>query len=139
MYYKIVYQDMIIDALANPTWVIWLGRSGRFLATDPNTANGVVMRDGSGVYNLVGKGLFVNYTEPFKTVSVVEITEEEYENLMSQIVDGNGGDIENHEPSEMEVLQKRVEDLEEYARRLSINNDSFAEQLEATKILLGVE
>ncbi len=139
MFYKIVFNDMIIDAIRNPVWVIWLGRSGRFLNTDPGTANGIVGRDGSTVYNIAGKGLFVNYTEQFKTVAVVEITEDEYENIMSQITGDSDTEIENHEPTEIEVLQKKVAELEEYTKEVSVRNNNIAEQLEATKILLGVE
>ncbi len=139
MFYKIVFNDMIIDAIRNPVWVVWLGRSGRFVDTDPGTANGIVSRDGSCVYNITGKGLFVNYYDQYKTVSVVEITEDEYEKLMSQITTGESGEIENHEPTEIEVLQKKVAELEEYARGVSVRSDGLAEQLEATKILLGVE
>ena len=138
MFYKIVFNDMIIDVIRNPVWVIWLSRSGRFLNTDPGTANGVVSRDGSTVYNIIGKSSFVNYTNQFKTVDVVEITENEYNNLMSQIT-GENIEVENHEPTEIEILQKRVADLEAYTRDVSVCNNNLAEQLEATKILLGVE
>lgn len=139
MFYKIVFNDMIIDAVSDPVWVIWLKRAGRFQQTDRSTANGVVMRDGSGVYNIAGKGTFTGYDEPFKTVSVVEITEPEYESLMAQITTGADGEIENHEPTETEILQQRIDELGQLINDVAFRGDGLAEQLEAAKILLGVE
>lgn len=139
MFYKVVYNNMIIDAIADPVWVIWLSRSGRFLATDPVTANGVVKRDGSCVYNLSDKPIFENYQDPFKTVSVVEITQDEYDALMAQITPETGSGVENQEPDEIEVLRNKIIELEQYAMNVSLKSDGLAEQLEATKILLGVE
>ena len=58
---------------------------------------------------------------------------------MKNKITGENTEVENHEPTEIEILQKKVADLEEYTRDVSVRNNNLAEQLEATKILLGVE
>lgn len=97
MYYKIVYDFIVIDIISNPRWVRWLKNSRRFLFTDPTSANGLVSSDGSCVFNLENRGAFDGYKENYKTVSFVEIPENEYNYLKSQItektIDADGVEI----------------------------------------------
>ncbi len=97
MFYKIIYDKLIIDVLNNPRWVLWLKRTCRFLASEITTANGVMSSNGLEVYAIDYKGGFENHPEPYKTVKVVEITEAEYNHIRAQIsdkvLDGNGNEI----------------------------------------------
>lgn len=98
MYYKIVYKNIVVDIVENPRWVIWARRCRRFLLTDITTANGIVSSDGSEVFHIDGKKIFINYPLRYKTVSVIEIGENEYLSIKSQItdktLDNNGNTIE---------------------------------------------
>ena len=97
MYCKIIYDSMVIDIISNPRWVVWLKKSGRFLPTDPMSANGIVSSDGLVVFNIGGRSVFDGYSEDFKTVSVVEISDNEYNCLKAQItdktIDANGAEV----------------------------------------------
>lgn len=97
MFFKIIYEKLIIDVLANPKWVLWLKRTQRFLASEITTANGVISSNGLEVYAIDAKGGFKNHPEPYKTVKVVEITEAEYNLIRSQItektLDGDANEI----------------------------------------------
>lgn len=87
MFYKVVYNNIIIDILKNPTWVLWLKNSKRFILSDIITANGVISSDKQSVYNLSNRGTFENTNEVHKSVSVVEITESEYNFIKAQLVE----------------------------------------------------
>ena len=87
MFYKVIYNNIIIDILKNPTWVLWLKNSKRFILSDIITANGVISSDKQSVYNLSNRGTFENTNEVHKSVYVVEITESEYNFIKAQLVD----------------------------------------------------
>lgn len=87
MFYKVIYNNIIIDILKDPTWVLWLKNARLFIMSDVVTANGVISSDKQNVYNLIHRGAFQNSYEQHKEVSVVEISEDEYNLLKEQIVD----------------------------------------------------
>lgn len=97
MFYKVIYNNIIIDILKDPTWVLWLKNARRFIMSDAVTANGVISSDKQSVYNLFHRGVFQGSDEQHKVVSMVEIDESEYSFLKAQIsdkpLDANGNVI----------------------------------------------
>lgn len=97
MFYKIIYDNIIIDAILNPTWVIWTPKTKRFFPTDIVAANGVVSSDSQEVYHIQGKTEFGNRRELSRDVVVVKIEEDEYNHLIetmpNAVVDENGNEI----------------------------------------------
>lgn len=96
MFYKVIYNNIIIDILNNPTWVRWLGRAARFILADSVSANGVVSSDGQSVYNLAMCGPFENTSDVYKSVTLIEVAESEYNFIKAQIVKSTlseGGEI----------------------------------------------
>lgn len=87
MFYKVIYKNIIIDILKNPTWVRWLSKSRRFILSDIISANGVISSDKNEVYNLIDRGVFENTNEEHKSVFMLKITESEYNFIKAQLTD----------------------------------------------------
>lgn len=87
MFYKTVYNHVVIDIIQDPNWVLWAKRSGRFVLTDETTANGMVSSSGNEVYHLDSTPEFENFQDEYRTVVAMEIGEAEYQSLKSQITD----------------------------------------------------
>ena len=87
MFFKVIYQNIILDILKNPTWVRWLKKSGRFISSDIVSANGVISSDKQSVYNIAARGVFENAREAYKSVTLVEIPESEYNDLNTKMTD----------------------------------------------------
>ena len=117
MFYKIVYEHIVIDIICNPHWVIWANKSGRFVLTDETSANGIVSSDGSEVFHLSGTKDFLNYQDDYKSVAVVEISEAEYLSLKAQITENaisESGDtlsIEQLIANKVEEMSQTCEDI----------------------------
>lgn len=114
-YYKLISNDKIIDALADPCWVKQIG--SLIVRCGPNDAIGVVSSDMSTIYHIASADTFTDGAE-HQDVYVADISEEEYEELVvllelgAEVPDG-GGDVEwnddppqEEEPSEDATLQE---------------------------------
>lgn len=123
--YKIIYNNIIIDVIEHPYYVRWIGRFMRPFPTDVTSANGIASSDGKTYYH-------VNTMPPFpsgqnyKTVSLVEITKEEYDTLSSQLIDKKI--IYEQEPTEVEKLRNTIEQLNNTINQLQYQNSSFLEE-----------
>lgn len=89
MFYKIIYDHIVIDIVKDPNWVLWLKKAKIFTLTDETTANGIVSSSGEEVYHLNDTEEFLNCGEDHKTVVVIQIDESEYSSLQSQITKEN--------------------------------------------------
>lgn len=88
MYFKILMDSVIVDALHDPTYVRWQEKNGIFIiARNIAKACGVVSSDGSTIYH--ANGLPDIPIEGYTTVSMVEITEDEYLIIREQLDTGN--------------------------------------------------
>ena len=84
MFYKILMDGVIVDALKNPRYVKWQERNQMLLVIGfPEKAYGVLSSDGSTAYHLEGYPEIP--VEGIPTVTMVEITEEEYTMLREQL------------------------------------------------------
>lgn len=113
MFYKIIYNRIVIDAISEPRWVIWIGQRKQFMLTDKSTANGVVSSDCSEVYHIEGKKSFDKRTEKSKTVSVRMIDESEYHAIMSQKIDA----IISESGSIISMAQLKSDKLNDISKR----------------------
>lgn len=87
MFYKILMDGVIVDAIKNPWYVRWQERSKMLLAIGfPEKAGGVLSSDGSTAYHL--DGLPEIPVDGIPTVSMVEISEEEYLTIREQLDEG---------------------------------------------------
>lgn len=120
MFYKVIYKNIVIDILNNPTWVRWLSKSKRFLPSDIICANGVISSDGQYVYNLIKRGEFDGETEPHKSVELIEIEQSEYNYIKSQITEktiaGNGNII-----SIEDIQSKKIEEMNRLCEQNIVN------------------
>lgn len=110
MFYKVIYEHVVVDIIAEPHWVIWASKSGRFVLTDETTANGIVSSKGDEVFHLGGTAEFVNFQGTYRTVSVMKIEETEYLSLKSQIVektiDENGAAV-----SLEQLIENKIDEM----------------------------
>ena len=100
--YKILYDNMTIDVVKRIKYCKYLQRSGRMLLTDAVSANGIVSSNGSEVYHLAGTP---SMPEGYKTVTILPISEEEYEYLTSLITKG--------EPIKEDLIKARENKISE--------------------------
>lgn len=84
MFYKVMYNNMVIDLLNEACWVRYLPNAQRFVATDSQAANGIMGSDHDTVYHIFGKPY--NFAKDLKTVEVVKIDALEYDRLQSQFM-----------------------------------------------------
>lgn len=84
MFYKIMYNNMVIDLLNEVCWVRYLPNSKRLVATDSQAANGVMGSDHNTVYHIFGKPY--TFANEVKTVEVVKIDALEYDRLQTQFM-----------------------------------------------------
>ena len=84
MFYKIMYNNMVIDLLNEVRWVRYLPNSKRLVATDSQAANGVMGSDHNTVYHIFGKPY--TFANEVKTIEVVKIDALEYDRLQTQFM-----------------------------------------------------
>lgn len=95
-YYKVISNDNIVDALADPVWVKQ-GDNNIIIRCDVKEAMGVVSSDMSTILHISGAKDFTDGNE-YSEVSVADITADDYEelkilfNLGAEVPD-NGGEI----------------------------------------------
>ena len=88
MYFKIIYNALVIDILDSVQYVRWLKRGKKFVKTEMTSANGILASDGINIYHVEGMPDF-NGMGNYKTVHMLQIEKEEYDKLKSQMVEGD--------------------------------------------------
>ena len=127
MAYKIVLNTTAVDAQSKLNYVYWQVKNHLLLVGRSDFANGIVSSDGSTVWHLDGYPEFPDGS--YETVKAVEITDEEYEELVKQLELGTVEEPEDPDTGEtvMSVQEMRSKSL------------TLEDELAAAKILLGVE
>lgn len=121
MYYKVIFDGSVIDALDGLQYVTQTRYSHGLIGTsDEAKAMGVLSSNCSEVWHV--DTMLEFYDGDYKTVRVVEISEDEYNELRDELaengmLDDDSG-IANEEPHEQESVAKspllrRVEELSE--------------------------
>lgn len=127
MAYKILLNTTVVDAQKNLNYVYWQVKNHLLLVGRSDFANGIVSSDGSTVWHLDGYPEFPEGS--YETVKAVEITDEEYEELVKQLEIGT---VE--EPEDTDTGETVMSAQEMRSKILSLEDE-----LAAAKILLGVE
>lgn len=127
MAYKIVLNTTVVDAQKNLNYVYWQVKNHLLLVGRSDFANGIVSSDGSTVWHLDGYPEFPEGT--YETVKAVEITDEEYEELVKQLEIGTVEEPED--PGAGETVMS--------AQEMRSKILTLEDELAAAKILLGVE
>jgi len=127
MAYKIVLNTTVVDAQKNLNYVYWQVKNHLLLVGRSDFANGIVSSDGSTVWHLDGYPEFPEGS--YETVKAVEITDEEYEELVKQLEIGTVEEPED--PGAGETVMS--------AQEMRSKILTLEDELAAAKILLGVE
>lgn len=127
MAYKIVLNTTVVDAQKNLNYVYWQVKNHLLLVGRSDFANGIVSSDGSTVWHLDGYPEFPEGS--YETVKAVEITGEEYEELVKQLELGTVEEPED--PGAGETVMS--------AQEMRSKILTLEDELAAAKILLGVE
>lgn len=127
MAYKIVLNTTVVDAQKALNYVYWQVKNHLMLVGRSDFANGIVSSDGSTVWHLDGYPEFPEGS--YETVKAVEITDEEYEELVKQLELGTVEEPED--PGAGETVMS--------AQEMRSKILTLEDELAAAKILLGVE
>ena len=127
MAYKILLNTTVVDAQKTLNYVYWQVKNHLLLVGRSDLANGIVSSDGSTVWHLDGYPEFPEGT--YETVKAVEITDEEYEELVKQLELGTVEEPED--PGTGETVMS--------AQEMRSKILALEDELAAAKILLGVE
>lgn len=127
MAYKILLNTTVVDAQKTLKYVYWQVKNHLLLLGRSDFANGIVSSDGSTVWHLDGYPEFQEGS--YETVKAVEITDEEYEELVKQLELGTVEEPED--PSTGETVMS--------AQEMRSKILTLEDELAAAKILLGVE
>lgn len=127
MAYKILLNTTVVDAQKTLNYVYWQVKNHLLLLGRSDFANGIVSSDGSTVWHLDGYPEFPEGS--YETVKAVEITDEEYEELVKQLEIGTVEEPED--PGAGETVMS--------AQEMRSKILTLEDELAAAKILLGVE
>lgn len=101
MFYKVVYNNMVIDLLDDVCYVRYLTGQKRSVVTDRGSAHGILSSDHNTVYHLAGRPYL--FEDDTKTVYLEQVDEATYKVLKDQMM---------YQQSQQADLQNRVENLE---------------------------
>lgn len=83
---KLLSENLIVDAIKNPCYVVYVPRLGLFLACPEAEAQGIASRTGMTYYHLDGREDFG--VDGYQTVSAVSISDEEADDLITALEAG---------------------------------------------------
>ena len=127
MAYKIVLNTTVVDAQKTLNYIYWQVKNHLLLVGRSDFANGIVSSDGSTVWHLDGYPEF--HEGSYETVKAVEVTDEEYDELVKQLELGTVEEPED--PGTGETVMS--------AQEMRSKILTLEDELAAAKILLGVE
>lgn len=133
MYFKIIYNALVIDILDSVQYVRWLKRGKKFVKTDMTSANGILASDGLNVYHVEGMPEFDGMGN-YKTVHMVEIDEESYNTLKSQMIEGDVVYVDEAAFSTEERLKLEISNLKKQLAAVSNQSHKSTTDLEAIKL-----
>ena len=146
MYYKIIKDGAVIDAVTGSPWVC-KGKHGRPVRCDPRQATGVLSSDSTLIYHIDGAAPLGDYPD----VIVADIGWQEYDELRALLDDGEEVTapkpelvipVPEPEPTPEQPEAEKTMSVQEMREKIMEQEKQLAkltDQLAATKILLGVE
>ena len=133
MYFKIIYNALVIDILDSVQYVRWLKRGKKFVKTEMTSANGILASDGINIYHVEGMPDF-NGMGNYKTVHMLQIEKEEYDKLKSQMVEGDVIYADQSAFSTEEKLKLEISNLKKQLAAVSSQSHNSIDELAAVKI-----
>lgn len=108
--YKVIYKDIIIDAIKRPMYCMYFS-DGQKLLTDETSANCIISSKGDETYHLAGRSPFM--PESYKSVELVRIDQNEFDYLQSLTIDRgaleyNLADIRSTKTEEMSDMSEQA-------------------------------
>ena len=82
MFYKVLQGNLLVDLLTEVQWVRYLPKQKRLVATDSQSANGIMSSDRNTVYHLSGRP--DTFDDEVKSVQVIKINGDEYSRLSTE-------------------------------------------------------
>jgi len=105
--YKVVYKNIVIDVLKDLKYMRFLPKSKHVVMTDKSSANCVLSSDKSEKYHV--NGMPYPDGSDYKTVSLVKISESEYNKLYDLLK--NGSSICDNEILLNNTRKKKIEEM----------------------------
>lgn len=133
MYFKIIYNALVIDILDSVQYVRWLKRGKKFVKTEMTSANGIFASDGINIYHVEGMPDFDGMGN-YKTVHMLQIEKEEYDKLKSQMVEGDVIYTNEAAFSTEEKLRLEISSLRKQLAAISNQNHKVIEDLADVKV-----
>lgn len=133
MYFKIIYNALVIDILDSVQYVRWLKRGKKFVKTDMTSAHGILASDGINVYHLDGMPEFDGMGN-YKTVQMIEIDEEKYHRLKSQMTLGDVVYVDETAFSTEEKLKLEIASLKKQLAAVSNQGHKATDDLESLRL-----
>lgn len=133
MYFKIIYNALVIDILDSVQYVRWLKRGKKFVKTEMTSANGILASDGINIYHVEGMPDFDGMGN-YKTVHMLQIEKEEYDKLKSQMVEGDVIYADQSAFSTEEKLKLEISNLKKQLAAVSNQSHKSTDDLAAVKI-----
>ena len=133
MYFKIIYNALVIDILDSVQYVRWLKRGKKFVKTEMTSANGILASDGINIYHVEEMPDFDGMGN-YKTVHMLQIEKEEYDRLKSQMVEGDVIYVDESIFSTEEKLRFEISNLKKQLAAVSNQSHKATDDLNAVKI-----
>lgn len=132
MYFKIIYNALVIDILDSVQYVRWLKRGKKFVKTEMTSANGILASDGINIYHVEEMPDFDGMGN-YKTVHMLQIEKEEYDKLKSQMVEGDVIYANESAFSAEEKLKLEISNLKKQLAAVSNQSHKVIEDLASVK------
>lgn len=156
-YYKVIKDGEVIDV--NHVFLKWQRKHNIMLACEAVEGQFIQSSDGTNIWRVDWLNrLPEDFPGSYESIEAVEITAEEYEELrekleLGETVEDNTGSENQPETDETETpdeipteevmsataMRLRIKELEGTVATLVENNKTLTDELQAAKIILGVE
>lgn len=95
---KLIADNVVLDAIKNPCYVVYVPRLKLFLACPEAQAQGVAQRNGTTYWHFEGRDEFG--VDGYTTVSAVSISDEEADELIKALDEGERPVVPDPDPGE---------------------------------------
>ena len=133
MFYKIIKDRTIVDAMETITYVRQNVRNKVIIACPREICNGIVSSDGTVFWHLEGQPQFVEGS--FETVKIVEIEENEYNQIKEVLTDEQIAEDDERirEPITTTEVMEILDSMQKQIDSLTEENTELRAELQALK------
>ena len=133
MFYKIIKDRTIVDAMETITYVRQNVRKKVIIACPREICNGIVSSDGTVFWHLEGQPQFIEGS--FETVKIVEIEENEYNEIKAVLTDEQIAEDDERirEPITTTEVMEILDSMQKQIDSLTEENTELRAELQALK------